>query len=135
MGYVGLIYISWEEMELPLTSSLCFFCSNCAGYYLLNENTCWIPIPLFHLCFVQERLLSRQGQKGWNQLFDLLQAELATRPADAHVNVKLIQLFCQDGRLDEAVKHCLATERRGMLHHSLDWYTVVVRTLQVSTVI
>ncbi|XP_053733056.1 E3 SUMO-protein ligase RanBP2 isoform X1 [Synchiropus splendidus] len=79
---------------------------------------------------LRERLLSRQGQKGWNQLFDLLQAELAARPGDAHVNVKLVQLFCQDGRLDEAVKHCLASERRGMLRSSLDWYTVVVHTLQ-----
>lgn len=76
--------------------------------------------------------MSRQGRQGLNQLFDLLQAELATRPADAHVNVKLIQLFCQDGRLEEAVKHCLATERKGMLRHSLEWNTVVVRTLQVS---
>ncbi|KAA8588302.1 hypothetical protein FQN60_001496 [Etheostoma spectabile] len=79
---------------------------------------------------LKERLLSRQGQPGWNRLFDLLQAELALRPADAHVNVKLVQLFCQDGRLDEAVKHCLAAEKRGILSHSLDWYTVVVRTLQ-----
>ncbi|XP_044071862.1 E3 SUMO-protein ligase RanBP2 isoform X2 [Siniperca chuatsi] len=79
---------------------------------------------------LKERLLSRQGQPGWNRLFDLLQAELAARPADAHVNVKLIQLFCQDGRLDEAVKHCLAAEKRGMLSHSLDWYTVVLHTLQ-----
>ncbi|KAM9343217.1 E3 SUMO-protein ligase RanBP2 isoform 2-T2 [Pholidichthys leucotaenia] len=79
---------------------------------------------------LKERLLSRQGQQGWNQLFDLLQAELTARPGDAHVNVKLVQLFCQDGRLDEAVKHCLAAEKRGMLRHSLDWYTVVVRTLE-----
>lgn len=81
---------------------------------------------------MQERLLSRQGQPGWNRLFDLFQVELAARPADAHVNVKLVQLFCQDGRLDEAVKHCLAADKRGVLNHSLDWYRVVVRTLQVS---
>ncbi|XP_021179409.2 LOW QUALITY PROTEIN: ranBP2-like and GRIP domain-containing protein 4 [Fundulus heteroclitus] len=79
---------------------------------------------------LKERLLSRQGQQGWNQLFDLLQAELAARPADAHVNVKLVQLFCQDGRLDEAVKHCLATEKKGLLRHSLDWYNVQLNTLQ-----
>nr|XP_043889627.1 E3 SUMO-protein ligase RanBP2 isoform X2 [Solea senegalensis] len=84
-------------------------------------------IAVFNL---KERLLSRQGQQGWNRLFDLLQAELAVRPGDAHVNVKLVQLFCQDGRLDEAVKHCLAAEKRGMLSRSLDWYTVVVRTLK-----
>ncbi|XP_034549392.1 ranBP2-like and GRIP domain-containing protein 3 isoform X1 [Notolabrus celidotus] len=79
---------------------------------------------------LKERLLSRRGQPGWNQLFDLLQAELAARPADAHVNVKLVQLFCQDGRLEEAVKHCLAAEKRGMLRNSLDWYTVVLHTVQ-----
>lgn len=79
---------------------------------------------------LKERLLSRQGQQGWNRLFDLLQAELAARPADPHVNVKLVQLFCQDGRLEEAVKHCLAAEKRGMLRHSLDWYKVVLSTLQ-----
>lgn len=83
------------------------------------------------LVLIQERLLSRQGQQGWNQLFDLLQAELTARPADAHVNVKLVQLFCQDGRLDEAVKHCLAAEKRGLLRNSLHWYTVVLHTLQV----
>lgn len=76
--------------------------------------------------------MSRQGQQGWNRLFDLLQAELAARPGDPHVNVKLVQLFCQDGRLEEAVKHCLAAEKRDMLRHSLDWYIVVVRTLKVS---
>lgn len=87
-----------------------------------------------YLCNItQERLLSRQGQKGWNQLFDLLQAELTARPADAHMNVKLVQLFSQDGRLDEAVKHCLAAEKRGMLRNSLDWYTVVLHTLQVGS--
>ncbi|KAM4730719.1 E3 SUMO-protein ligase RanBP2 [Anableps anableps] len=79
---------------------------------------------------LKERLLSRQGQQGWNQLFDLLQAELTARPADALVNVKLVQLFSQDGRLDEAVKHCLATEKKGLLRNSLDWYSVQLNTLQ-----
>ncbi|KAK2906230.1 E3 SUMO-protein ligase RanBP2 isoform X2 [Channa argus] len=79
---------------------------------------------------LKERLLRRQGQQGLNRLFDLLQAELAARPADAHVNVKLVQLLSQDGRLKEAVEHCLATEKKSLLSHSLDWYTVVVHTLK-----
>ncbi|XP_028991792.1 ranBP2-like and GRIP domain-containing protein 3 isoform X2 [Betta splendens] len=79
---------------------------------------------------LKERLLSRQGQQGWNRLYDLLQAELALRPADAYVNVKLVQLFCKDGQLEEAVKHCLAAEKKVMLRHSLEWYTVVVHTLK-----
>uniref|UniRef100_A0A674CQX9 E3 SUMO-protein ligase RanBP2 n=1 Tax=Salmo trutta TaxID=8032 RepID=A0A674CQX9_SALTR len=79
---------------------------------------------------LKERLLNRQGQQGRNQLFDLLQAELAKRPGDAHINIKLVQLFSSDGRLEEAVKHCLATEKRGLLRSSLDWYSTVVHTLQ-----
>uniref|UniRef100_A0A6Q2Y8M7 E3 SUMO-protein ligase RanBP2 n=1 Tax=Esox lucius TaxID=8010 RepID=A0A6Q2Y8M7_ESOLU len=79
---------------------------------------------------LKECLLNRQGQQGWNQLYDLLQAELAVRPSDAHINVKLVQLFSSDGRLEEAVKHCLATEKRGLLRSNLDWYSTVVRTLQ-----
>lgn len=81
--------------------------------------------------FSQEKLLSRQGQQGWNQLFDLLQSELQLRPGDAYVNVKLVELYCSDGRLEEAVKHCLAVEKAGVLSNSLDWHTTVVCTLQV----
>ncbi|XP_029558493.1 E3 SUMO-protein ligase RanBP2 [Salmo trutta] len=81
---------------------------------------------------LKEHLLNQQGQRGWNQLFDLLQAELAVRPGDAHINIKLVQLFSSDGRLEEAVKHCLATEKRGLLRSSLGWYSTVVHTLQES---
>ncbi|XP_041856874.1 E3 SUMO-protein ligase RanBP2 isoform X2 [Melanotaenia boesemani] len=99
-----------------------------AEFWVEKAAKLWPGNPaVFNL---KEQLLSRQGQQGWNQLFDLLQAELAARPADAHVNVKLVQLFCQDGRLEEAVKHCLAAEKRGLLRNSLDWYTVVLHTLQ-----
>uniref|UniRef100_A0A8C7HX83 E3 SUMO-protein ligase RanBP2 n=1 Tax=Oncorhynchus kisutch TaxID=8019 RepID=A0A8C7HX83_ONCKI len=76
---------------------------------------------------LKEQLFSSRW--GWNQLFDLLQAELAVRPGDAHINIKLVQLFSSDGRLEEAVKHCLATEKRGLLRSSLDWYSTVVHTL------
>ncbi|XP_069554564.1 E3 SUMO-protein ligase RanBP2 isoform X2 [Brachyistius frenatus] len=103
-------------------------CDSRAEFWVEKAAKLWPGNPaIFNL---KERLLSRQGQQGWNRLFDLLQAELAARPADAHVNVKLVQLFCQDGRLEEAVKHCLAAEKRGMLRHSMDWYTVVMHTLQ-----
>ncbi|CAL8237828.1 unnamed protein product, partial [Boreogadus saida] len=79
---------------------------------------------------LKEKLLSRQGQQGWNRLFDLLQSELAVRPADVHVNIKLVELYSKDGRLDEAVKHCLSHEKKGQLRKSLDWNSVVADTLQ-----
>ncbi|XP_017317433.2 RANBP2-like and GRIP domain-containing protein 5/6 isoform X1 [Ictalurus punctatus] len=79
---------------------------------------------------LREKLLNVQGQQGWNQLYDLLQSELQLRPSDAHVNCRLVQLYCMDGQLEEAAKHCLAVENTGVLRHSLDWYTTVVQTLQ-----
>ncbi|MFT7817969.1 E3 SUMO-protein ligase RanBP2-like isoform X1 [Arapaima gigas] len=79
---------------------------------------------------LKEKLLSRQGQHGRNQLFDLLQSELQLRPGDVHVNIKLVELYCSDGRLEEAVQHCLAVEKKGNLHDSLEWYSLVVPTLQ-----
>lgn len=83
------------------------------------------------MTFLQEKLLSAKGQQGWNQLYDLLQSELQLRPSDAHVNSKLVQLYCSDGRLDDAAKHCLSVERAALLRHSLDWYTTVVHTFKV----
>ncbi|KAI4893683.1 hypothetical protein NFI96_020053 [Prochilodus magdalenae] len=79
---------------------------------------------------LREKLLSGKGQQGWNQLYDLLQSELQLRPYDAHVNSKLLQLYCSDGRLEDAAKHCLSVEKLGVLRHSLDWYTTVVHTIQ-----
>lgn len=88
-------------------------------------------------CFflrIQEKLLSAQGQQGWNQLYDLLQSELQLRPSDAHVNRRLVQLYSLDRRPEEAAEHCVAVESTGVLRHSLDWYTTVVHMLQVGEV-
>uniref|UniRef100_A0AAR2IWP9 E3 SUMO-protein ligase RanBP2 n=1 Tax=Pygocentrus nattereri TaxID=42514 RepID=A0AAR2IWP9_PYGNA len=79
---------------------------------------------------LREKLLSAKGQQGWNQLYDLLQSELQLRPSDAHVNSKLVQLYCSDGRLEDAAKHCLSVERSGALRHSLDWHATAIHTIQ-----
>uniref|UniRef100_A0A8C9T5S7 E3 SUMO-protein ligase RanBP2 n=1 Tax=Scleropages formosus TaxID=113540 RepID=A0A8C9T5S7_SCLFO len=81
---------------------------------------------------LKEKLFSSQGQQGWNQLFDLLQSELQMRPDNAHVNVKLVQLYRDAGRLEEAVDHCLAMEKKGLLRCSMEWYSTVVQTFQPS---
>ncbi|MGH0135003.1 UNVERIFIED_CONTAM: hypothetical protein FKN15_006378 [Acipenser sinensis] len=79
---------------------------------------------------LKEKLLSVKGQQGWNELFDLLQSELHARPGDVHVNIKLVNLYRSDKRLNEAVRHCLNAEKKGAMRHSLDWYTCVVQTLK-----
>uniref|UniRef100_A0A9J8AWQ2 E3 SUMO-protein ligase RanBP2 n=1 Tax=Cyprinus carpio carpio TaxID=630221 RepID=A0A9J8AWQ2_CYPCA len=77
---------------------------------------------------LREKLLS--AQSGSNQLYELLQAELKLRPADTYINQKLVQLYSAEGRLEDAVKHCLAVEKTGVLRHCLEWYQLLVSTLQ-----
>ncbi|XP_051565733.1 RANBP2-like and GRIP domain-containing protein 5/6 isoform X1 [Myxocyprinus asiaticus] len=79
---------------------------------------------------LKEKLLSAQGQNGSNQLYELLVSELKLRPNDAYINSKLLQLYISDGRYEEAVKHCLAVEKTGILRDSLEWYRDVLSTLQ-----
>ncbi|XP_059403010.1 RANBP2-like and GRIP domain-containing protein 8 [Carassius carassius] len=78
---------------------------------------------------LREKLLS--AQSGSNQLYELLQAELKLRPTDTYINQKLVQLYSAEGRLEDAVKHCLAVEKTGILRHCLEWYQLLVSTLQV----
>ncbi|XP_026128498.1 E3 SUMO-protein ligase RanBP2-like isoform X2 [Carassius auratus] len=77
---------------------------------------------------LREKLLS--AQSGSNQLYELLQAELKLRPTDTYINQKLVQLYSAEGRLEDAVKHCLAVEKTGILRHCLEWYQLLVSTLQ-----
>ncbi|XP_016097614.1 E3 SUMO-protein ligase RanBP2 [Sinocyclocheilus grahami] len=77
---------------------------------------------------LREKLLS--SQSGSNQLYELLHSELKLRPADTYINQKLVQLYSAEGRLQDAVKHCLAVERAGVLRHCLEWYQLLVSTLQ-----
>ncbi|OCT95233.1 ranBP2-like and GRIP domain-containing protein 3 isoform X2 [Xenopus laevis] len=78
---------------------------------------------------LKEQLLSSQGEAGWNQLFDLIQAELFARPNDVYVNLKLVDLFLSNQRLEEAVLHCLKPERRA-LRTDIEWCSCVVRVFK-----
>ncbi|KAG8586923.1 hypothetical protein GDO81_005518 [Engystomops pustulosus] len=78
---------------------------------------------------LKEQLLNSQGEAGWNRLFDLIQSELFARPDDVYVNIRLVELFRSNKRLDEAVIHCLKPERRALRSH-LEWCTCVVQVLK-----
>uniref|UniRef100_A0A8C5M9C9 RAN binding protein 2 n=1 Tax=Leptobrachium leishanense TaxID=445787 RepID=A0A8C5M9C9_9ANUR len=78
---------------------------------------------------LKEQLLNSQGEVGWNQLFDLIQSELFVRPDDLYVNIRLIELFRSNKRLEEAVSHCLKPERR-TLRNNLEWCFCVLAVLK-----
>ncbi|KAJ1118109.1 hypothetical protein NDU88_006304 [Pleurodeles waltl] len=79
---------------------------------------------------LKEKLLNIKGDVGWNQLFDLIQSELYARPDDVYVNIRLVELYRSDKRLEEAVNHCLNTEKKGALRTSLEWCSCVVHILK-----
>ncbi|XP_056088600.1 E3 SUMO-protein ligase RanBP2-like [Rhinichthys klamathensis goyatoka] len=79
---------------------------------------------------LREKLLSTRGQNGSIQLYELLQSELKLRPDDSDINGRLVRLYSADGRHEEAVKHCLEVEKTGLLRDRLEWYELLVSTLQ-----
>ncbi|XP_056088601.1 E3 SUMO-protein ligase RanBP2-like [Rhinichthys klamathensis goyatoka] len=79
---------------------------------------------------LREKLLSTRGQNGSIQLYELFQSECKLRPDDSDINGRLVRLYSADGRHDEAVKHCLEVEKTGLLKDRLEWYELLVSTLQ-----
>uniref|UniRef100_A0A8V5FN55 Uncharacterized protein n=1 Tax=Melopsittacus undulatus TaxID=13146 RepID=A0A8V5FN55_MELUD len=80
---------------------------------------------------LKEQLLQCKGEDGWNQLFDLIQAELYARPDDVYINIRLVALYRSNNRLRDAVLHCQEAEKRIPLQSSLEWCSCVVETFEV----
>ncbi|NXA53308.1 RBP2 ligase, partial [Nothocercus julius] len=79
---------------------------------------------------LKERLLDCKGEDGWNQLFDLIQAELYARPDDVYINIRLVELYRSNNRFRDAVLHCQEAEKKIPLQSSLEWCSCVVKTLE-----
>uniref|UniRef100_A0A672TSM0 RAN binding protein 2 n=5 Tax=Neoaves TaxID=3078114 RepID=A0A672TSM0_STRHB len=80
---------------------------------------------------LKEQLLDCKGEDGWNQLFDLIQAELYARPDDVYINIRLVALYRSNNRLRDAVLHCQEAEKKIPLQSSLEWCSCVVETFEV----
>lgn len=94
---------------------------------MLLKNVKTLPF----LSLVQESLLDRTSENGWNQLFDLIQTELYTRPDDVYVNIRLVKLYRSNNRLGDAVAHCQEAEKKISLQSNLEWCSCVVQTFKV----
>ncbi|KAJ6667455.1 hypothetical protein lerEdw1_016576 [Lerista edwardsae] len=79
---------------------------------------------------LKERLLDCKSEDGWNQLFDLIQSELYSRPDDIYVNIRLVKLYTSNKRFRDAVAHCREAEKKISLQSSLEWCLCVVQTLE-----
>ncbi|XP_026563146.1 ranBP2-like and GRIP domain-containing protein 4 isoform X1 [Pseudonaja textilis] len=79
---------------------------------------------------LKESLLDCRSENGWNQLFDLIQTELYTRPDDVYVNIRLVKLYLSNNRLGDAVAHCQEAEKKISLRSNLEWCSCVVQTFK-----
>ncbi|XP_040405665.1 E3 SUMO-protein ligase RanBP2-like isoform X9 [Cygnus olor] len=79
---------------------------------------------------LKEQLLDCKGEDGWNQLFDLIQAELYARPDDIYINIRLVALYRSNNRLRDAVLHCQEAKKKIPLQSSLEWCSCVIETFE-----
>ncbi|KAI6079758.1 E3 SUMO-protein ligase RanBP2-like isoform X1 [Aix galericulata] len=79
---------------------------------------------------LKEQLLDCKGEDGWNQLFDMIQAELYARPDDIYVNIRLVTLYRSNNRLRDAVLHCQEAKKKIPLQSSLEWCSCVIETFE-----
>ncbi|OXB51242.1 hypothetical protein ASZ78_003738, partial [Callipepla squamata] len=77
-----------------------------------------------------EQLLERNGEDGWNQLLDMIQAELYARPDDTYLNIRLVALYRSSHRLRDAVLHCQEAEKKIPVESSLEWCSCVIKTYE-----
>ncbi|XP_030057332.1 E3 SUMO-protein ligase RanBP2 isoform X2 [Microcaecilia unicolor] len=96
-----------------------------AEYWLDRAAKLFSGSPVIYK--LKEQLLRSKGEIGWNQLFDLIQSELFARPDDVYINIKLVELYQSNEKLEEAVNHCLKVQKKGMLQNSLEWCFCVVK--------
>ncbi|KAM4795942.1 ranBP2-like and GRIP domain-containing protein 3 [Rhinophrynus dorsalis] len=96
-------------------------------YWVMRASKLFPGSPVIYR--LKEQLLNAKGEADWNQLFDLIQSELFARPDDVYVNIRLVELFRSNKRLDEAMIHCLKPERRA-LRTNLEWCSCVVQVLK-----
>ncbi|KAG8452024.1 hypothetical protein GDO86_003996 [Hymenochirus boettgeri] len=118
-----------KDLVLKIAELICSLNSkdSRAEYWVDRASKLFPGNPVIYR--LKEQLLSSQGEAGWNELLDLIQSELFARPNDVYVNIRLLDLFRSNKRLDEAVNHCLKPERRALRMH-LEWCHCVVQVFK-----
>ncbi|OXU29741.1 hypothetical protein TSAR_012326 [Trichomalopsis sarcophagae] len=75
---------------------------------------------------LKEKILSiERPTNNQEDLENLITAELATRPTDVHLRVKLIKHYMERSKLDEAYKHATDIEASSIHRDSVIWYQVL----------
>ena len=85
--------------------------------------------------FRQESAITNSSINGSDshELEELLTSQLAEKPKSASLRVRLVRLYIDTERVNEAFEHVTDVEKRLPYVDELDWYRCVLDVLQVST--
>ncbi|KAI8510381.1 E3 SUMO-protein ligase RanBP2 [Branchiostoma belcheri] len=78
---------------------------------------------------LKERIMTSQGGSV-DDMEDLIGEQMAAHPKDAHLHIRLIKLYQDNDRLEEAYDHCTSVERTRVFKDSAEWYACMANTLQ-----
>ncbi|XP_066267898.1 E3 SUMO-protein ligase RanBP2-like isoform X2 [Branchiostoma lanceolatum] len=78
---------------------------------------------------LKERIMTSQGGSV-DDMEDLIGEQMAAHPKDAHLHIRLIKLYQDNDRLEEAYDHCTSVERTRVFKDSAEWYSCMANTLQ-----
>ncbi|XP_078613735.1 E3 SUMO-protein ligase RanBP2-like isoform X3 [Branchiostoma floridae x Branchiostoma japonicum] len=78
---------------------------------------------------LKERIMTSQGGSV-DDMEDLIGEQMAAHPKDAHLHIRLIKLYRDNDRLEEAYDHCTSVERTRVFKDSAEWYGCMANTLQ-----
>lgn len=71
---------------------------------------------------LREHLVTMDGEPDYQGLEKLINTELAARPKDVSLHIKLLKLYIDTERVKEAFKYALKIENKNPYSNNVDWY-------------
>ncbi|XP_067013935.2 E3 SUMO-protein ligase RanBP2 [Anabrus simplex] len=79
---------------------------------------------------LKEKLLKCEGETNSAELENLIAGELAARPTDVTLHVRLLKLYLEQDRVDEAFTQGLEQESKAIFREELSWYITLEEILK-----
>ena len=81
------------------------------------------------------KMLNKDKKSGGKPVEEMILKEIAARPHDVGLRIRLVKFLMDEKRMDEAFKYCFDLEMKFMeiFHSSIEWYTTVSSVLAQHT--
>ncbi|KAK3747481.1 hypothetical protein QZH41_002159 [Actinostola sp. cb2023] len=71
-------------------------------------------------------LLESAGKIDYDQMEDLISEEMAKRPRDAELHIRLVKVYASTGRLIDAFTHCVSVIKTKAFTNSQEWWRCAI---------